>query len=259
MSESEKTGKWLYVDLPVTDYVEAWEFQKELAAARADGRIDRNIVLALEHPGVFTIGRRGGRQSLKVTDEFLKEAGAPVIEVERGGDITYHGPGQIVIYPIVNLEAAKLQIGEFITMLEEVMLKTAAAWGVTAERNSLNRGVWVGNNKMGSIGICVRRGVSFHGLSLNVNLSLDPFEWIRPCGLRGIGMTSLERELARKLPMDEVRKTIMRGIEEVFQVELIQTDLSELKSLFESADEPNPDAAGRDDAPPYSQSKGAGK
>ncbi len=243
MSKSGRTREWLYLDLPVTDYIEAWGLQKKLAAARADKRIDRDIVMALEHPSVFTIGRRGGRQNLKVADEFLKEAGASVVEVERGGDITYHGPGQIVVYPIVNLEVAGLQIGRFMTLLEEVMLKTAAAWGVAAERNDLNRGVWVGNNKMGSIGICVRRGISFHGLALNVNLSLEPFEWINPCGLRGIGMTSLERELSRKIPLDEVRRTVMRSIEEVFHVQLIRASLSELKSLFESADEIDLNAA----------------
>ena len=245
--------------MPITDYAETRKLQMDLVAAKTEGRIEDDIVLSLEHPRVFTLGRRGGRENLSVSEDFLKRERIPVIEVERGGDITYHGPGQLVIYPIVDLKAAGLQVGEFITLLEEVMLKTAAAWGVTAERNSLNRGVWVGNNKMGSIGICVRRGISFHGLALNVNISLEPFEWIRPCGLRGIGITSLERELSRELPMDEARKVIMRSIEEVFRVELVQTGLPELKARYETANELSLNAAGRDNAPPYSRLKGAGK
>jgi lipoate-protein ligase B len=216
--------------LPVTDYMDARRLQKELVAARIDKTIDDDIVISLEHPPVFTIGRRRGRENLTVSEEFLKAQGIPVIDVERGGNITFHAPGQLVVYPIIRLENAGLKIDQYITRLEEVMIQTAAAYGVRATRNSLNRGAWVGNNKLGSIGICVRRGIAFHGLALNVNLELEPFGWINPCGLHGIGVTSIERELSRHLPMDEVRSTMKRTMENAFKVMLVEASLSDLQS-----------------------------
>jgi lipoate-protein ligase B len=111
------------------------------------------------------------------------------------------------------------------------MIRTAAEWGIEAVRNPLNRGVWVGNNKLGSIGIAIRRGISFHGMAFNVNLSLEPFGWINPCGLQNIRMTSMERELSYKLSMDEVRDSIKHHVENVFSVELVKSDLTQILSL----------------------------
>jgi len=230
MPNNQFTKRWLYVDLPATDYTDAWRLQKELVAARIDKTIDHDIVISLEHPPVFTIGRRGGRENLTVSEEFLEAKGIPVIDVERGGNITFHAPGQLIVYPIIRLENAGLKIDQYITRLEEVMIQTAAAYGVRAATNSLNRGVWVGNNKLGSIGICVRRGIAFHGLALNVNLELDPFGWINPCGLHGIGVTSIKLELSRHLPMDEVRSTMKRTMENAFKVMLVEASLSDLRS-----------------------------
>jgi lipoate-protein ligase B len=227
--EGTASAEWLLVELPVADYVEVWKLQQDLVAAKAEKIIEDDVVLCLEHPRVFTIGRRGGRENLRVSDDFLEREGVPVIEVERGGDITYHGPGQLVLYPIVHLDRARLDIGEFISSLEEVMLDTSAALGVSAERNSLNRGIWVGKNKVGNIGICVRRGIAFHGLSLNVNVALEPFGWINPCGLYGISATSFERELSRTISMDLARETIERSVEKIFEVNLVKTSLIELR------------------------------
>ena len=229
MSRDAAFPKWLLVEPPTMDYAEARELQLDLVAAKAEKAIEDDVVLCLEHPRIFTIGRRGGRENLKVSDEFLEREGVPVIDVERGGDITYHGPGQLIVYPIVHLERAGLDVGGFITHLEETMLGAASALGVTAERNSLNRGIWVGANKLGNLGICVRRGIAFHGLSLNVNVSLEPFGWINPCGLEGIAVTSIEKELAREIPMDRAREAMRRSIESVFEVELIEISLAELR------------------------------
>lgn len=233
MSNIEYKKKWLHVELPETRYVEAWNLQKDLVQARAGGKIGHDVVLSLEHPRVFTVGRRGGRENLTVSEDFLKQEGIPIVEVERGGDITYHGPGQLVVYPIINLENAGLKIDQYMSRLESVMLKTAAEWGVNANRNSLNRGIWVGDKKLGSIGIAVRRGITFHGLALNVNVSLEPFDWINPCGLHGIGMTSLEQDLRKTLPIDGVRETMMRNIEAVFGIQLVKTALRELRRQIE--------------------------
>jgi lipoate-protein ligase B len=223
---------WLCADYPVLDYREAWDLQLGLVAARKAGRVP-DIFLLVEHAAVFTLGRRGGRENLTVPEGFLEERGIPLLHVERGGDITFHGPGQLVGYPIIDLHAAALGVTEYVEYLEEVMILTAAHCGVSAGRNRLNRGIWVGNSKLGSIGIAIRRGIAFHGFAFNVNLSLEPFTWINPCGLQGIGVTSLERELSRKLPMIEVREQLKHNIEVVFGVDLVSTDTANLQPVLQ--------------------------
>jgi lipoate-protein ligase B len=223
---------WLCVDLPMVDYADAWRLQVELVAARHAAVLDTDIIMLLEHPPVFTLGRRGGRENLTVAETFLQQSGVPIFHVERGGNITFHGPGQLVGYGIIDLHAARLTVTEYVTSLEEVMIRTAAHWGVIAERNPVNRGVWVNNSKLGSIGIAVRRGITFHGFAFNVNISLEPFSWINPCGLKGVGVTSLARELARTLPTREVRELLKRNIESIFQAKLVATELAEVEAML---------------------------
>ena len=221
--------KWLCIELPATEYKEAWHLQSHLVDAKYNKILHENVVLLLEHPPVFTLGRRGGLNNLSVSENFLKKAVIPVIQVERGGNITFHGPGQLVMYPIINLQAAKLSVVHYVENLEEVMIRTAADWGITAVRNPINRGVWVGNKKLGSIGIAIRRGICFHGMAFNVNISLKPFEWINPCGLQDTGITSMEHELSRKVSMKRVRERVKHHLEAVFGVSLIMTGLEKLK------------------------------
>lgn len=207
------------------------DVQTALVEARKKGLMERNIALVLEHEPVLTLGRRGITDSLLVTPEFLRRAGVPVVHVERGGDVTYHGPGQLVIYPIVDLVESRIKVVEFVEKLEEVMILTASDLGVKAVRNPRNRGVWVGDRKLGSVGIAVRRGISFHGLALNVNMDLTPFEWINPCGLQGLHMTSLAVEGARDSSPDSVRHVLQRSMEEVFGMSLEETPVSVLEGL----------------------------
>ena len=221
--------RWLGIELPTMQYREAWNLQSRLVAARKDKVIDTDVILLLEHLPVFTLGRRGGLNNLTVSEEFLKKAAIPVIQVERGGSITFHGPGQLIIYPIIDLRAARLAVGDYVENLEEVMIRTAQDWGIKAERNLTNRGIWVGNKKLGSIGIAIRRGVSFHGLAFNVNISLKPFGWINPCGLQDTRMTSMKRELSRRVSMNQVRETVKRHFKAVFGVDLVMITLKELK------------------------------
>jgi lipoate-protein ligase B len=221
--------KWLCIELPVTEYREAWQLQSNLVAARKDKIVNDNIVLLLEHPPVFTIGRRGGLNNLSVSANFLEKAGIPVVQVERGGNITFHGPGQLVMYPIIDLQAAKLGVVDYVEKLEEVMIRAAADWGIKADRNPINRGVWVGNNKLGSIGIAIRRGICFHGMAFNVNISLKPFGWINPCGLDNMGVTSMEREISRKVSMNQVRENIKLHLKSVFEIGLVMTSLQKMK------------------------------
>ena len=227
--ETNLSGKkWFCVELPVSEYREVWDLQHRLVAERKDRIIDKDVVLFLEHPPVFTLGRRGGLDNLTVSEGFLKRTGISVFHVERGGDITYHGPGQLVVYPIVDLREEGLKVLDFVTALEEVMIRSAADWNVVAERNPMNRGVWVANKKLGSIGITIRRGISFHGIAFNVNVALEPFGWINPCGLKGISITSMEHELSYQVPMRQIRETVKRHMAVVFGVKLEMINLPEL-------------------------------
>jgi lipoate-protein ligase B len=231
MMPIEITSKkaWLSIDMPETDYNEAWQFQSRIVQCRKNGVLETDLVLMLEHPSVFTLGRRGGKENLMVSESFLQKTGIPIVHVERGGNITYHGPGQLVSYPIIHLHAAKLSITDYVNRLEEVMIRTAAHWGVQAARSPVNHGVWVGNRKLGSIGIAVRGGISFHGFAFNVNVSLEPFRWINPCGLQGIEMTSLAQELFQRLPLPAVRQVVKQHIEDIFQIDLKPMALADLK------------------------------
>jgi lipoate-protein ligase B len=216
-------------------YGEAWNLQGRLVAAKKDKTIDANVILFLEHPPVFTLGNRGGLNNLTVSESFLEKAGIPVIQVERGGDITFHGPGQLVVYPIIDLLGARLTVVDYIENLEQVMIRAAADWGINAVRHPMNRGVWVGNKKLGSVGIAIRRGIAFHGMALNVNLSLRPFGWINPCGLQDTRMTSMEQELSRKVLMNQVRQSVKYHLKAVFGVDLVMTGLWELQGHLKNS------------------------
>lgn len=224
---------WICLDLPVVQYDHALNLQRELAAARKDKRIRSDIVLVLEHPSVFTLGRSGGIEDLKVSKSFLETSNISIVQVERGGSITFHGPGQLVVYPIIDLNKACLDVITYVERLEDVMIRVAGDWKINAEPNSLNRGIWVGQNKLGSIGIAVQRNVCFHGFALNVNISLKPFNWIHPCGLKDVGVTTMALESSKQLSMNQVRAAVKRHIEAVFGVNLVMASLSEIQaSLF---------------------------
>jgi lipoate-protein ligase B len=220
------------VKLPRTDYEEARHLQLALVNARGRNVLGKDVILLLEHPPVFTLGRRGGIENLTVSKSLLAEQGIPIVQVERGGNITYHGPGQLVAYLIFNLNRIKMGITDLVTQMEAVMIKTAADFGVQANRNPKNRGIWVGNSKLGSVGIAVRRGISFHGFAFNVRPSLKHFDWINPCGLTGVGVTSLEKELGRRLPMDRVRQVLYHYIQTLFDLQMERITPKELESLL---------------------------
>ncbi len=226
-----QTGPWLSAGLGLAPYGPVHDLQTALVEARRTGALRRNVVLFLEHEPVFTLGRRGGRDHLRVTTGFLERAGVPLVHVERGGDVTYHGPGQLVAYPIVHLPSARLEVVTFVDRLEEVMIRTARDMGVEAVRSPRNRGVWVGGRKLGSVGIAVRRDVSFHGLALNVNPDLTPFQWIHPCGLQGVAMTSLALEGAGETSRDVVGPMLRRRLAEVFGTVLEETPLPALEEI----------------------------
>jgi lipoate-protein ligase B len=206
------------------EYSAALDLQHHLVSARQRLAIESDIVLILEHPPVYTLGRRGGIENLKVSKGFLNRLKIPVIQAERGGDITFHGPGQLVVYPIVDLAGGGLKIVDYVTGLEEIMLRTVSDWEIFAERSSINRGIWIADKKLGSVGISVKRGISFHGCALNVSVSLKPFQWIHPCGLVDVGVTSMAQELSKTLSMKPVREAMKHHLESVFGFKLVKIE-----------------------------------
>ena len=227
--------EWLAIDLPQMAYGQAQILQEQCVAAKADRRLRQDLMFLLEHPAVFTLGRNGGRENLMVSDAFLEEAGVSVMPSERGGNITYHGPGQIVGYPVIDLQRARMGVGEYVGALEDLMLAVAKEWDVVADRDSRNRGVWVAGAKAGSIGLCLRHGMAFHGFALNVNNDLTPFQWINPCGLAGVHMTSLRQVSGRVIPMDELRQTVWQKVAQVFNVTLQPVAAGELNAILADA------------------------
>jgi len=229
VTRTSQPGPCFAVNLGMVEYTHAWQIQSELVAAKINGTLGRDVILFVEHPPVFTLGRRGGRDYLQVDESFLNRAKIPIVQAERGGYITYHGPGQLVVYPIIDLETRRLGVPDFVTALEEIMLQSVNAWGLRAHRNSANAGIWMGSHKIGSIGIALRKGISFHGLALNVNVDLTPFSWIQPCGLKGVSMTSVRQELSREIQMPAAVQTVRRYFNSVLGFELHDISYSELK------------------------------
>lgn len=213
-------------------FTQTHKLQLEILETRIAGHIQKDVVLFLEHPPVFTMGRRGGQENLKVSPSFLADSGIRLHHIERGGDITFHGPGQLVLYPVMNLKTTGIGVLGFVEKLEEAMIRTAADWGITATRDPRNHGVWVNNKKMGSIGIAVRRGIAFHGMALNVDLSLEPFSWINPCGLEGIGVTTMNLEGKKPATVNGVKTVLKKHFEDVFSITFHDITINHLKTMM---------------------------
>jgi lipoyl(octanoyl) transferase len=201
-------------------YENGMALQQKLVELRQRDAIDDQLLL-LEHPPVITLGRGGKRDNLLASDDALQAHGVRFFETTRGGDITYHGPGQIVGYPILHLGEGNRDVRRYVTNLEEVLIRTIAEYGITATRVDGRRGIWVGNDKIAAIGVRIARWVTSHGWALNVSTNLEHFRLITPCGLQGTGVTSIERELGRSVPVDEVRDVLATKFAEVFQRELV--------------------------------------
>ena len=191
-------------------YSEALALQRALVADRQAGRIDDTLLL-VEHPAVLTLGARGdgGRGHILVSDQELAARGIEVFEAGRGGDITYHGPGQIVGYPIIDLTPDRQDVHRYVRDLEDVLIRTAAGLGIDAGRVQGLTGVWVGGEKLAAIGVRISRWVTSHGFALNVSTDLDHFGLIVPCGITDRGVTSLERLLARPVEREAVEALLV--------------------------------------------------
>ena len=224
----------LLKDLSVKDYKDTWEYQTELLQEIVDVKIDnrrnenknptKNYFLFVEHPHVYTLGKSGDLSNLLLNERQLAEKEATFYKINRGGDITYHGPGQIVGYPILDLENFFTDIHKYLRFLEEAIILTIAEYGIKAERSEGETGVWldVGTpfaRKICAMGIRSSRWVTMHGFALNANVNLGYFDNIIPCGIKGKAVTSMEAELNRKVDIEEVKAKILKHFKVLFEVE----------------------------------------
>ncbi len=210
------TQRLAVVDLGLVPYQEACDLQRRMAARRAADEIGDTLLL-LEHPHTYTFGSSGKREHLLVPEAELREQGVAVLDVDRGGDVTYHGPGQIVGYPILRLRDYGINVVPYLRCLEEVLIRVAAGYGLAATRQRGYTGVWVGDAKLAAIGTKVdRNGITRHGFALNVSTDLRRFEAIVPCGIRDKGVCSLESLLRRPIALAEALERTAHAFEDVF-------------------------------------------
>jgi len=203
------------VDLGLIDYGKAWDLQHRLWERRVKGELP-DLLLFLEHPHVITLGRRGNRTHLMTSPEALEALNVPVFHVERGGDVTYHGPGQMVVYPIFDLKEYGYRLLHFVEQLEEVIIRSLKDFGIDGGRDPLNRGVWVDKKKIASVGVAIKRWVSFHGIALNYETDLKYFDLMNPCGLEGIKMTSMAKILGKGISREKLLEKMYFHFRELF-------------------------------------------
>ncbi len=219
-------------DLGTMPYQPAWEFQEQLLqqnlALKAAGQSDetRHSLLLVEHPTVYTLGKSGLMEHVLIDDATRIEKGIEFFKTNRGGDITFHGPGQLVGYPILDLEKIYTDIGKYLRGLEQVIIGTLSHFGIQGERSPGETGVWLDPSQPGrerkicAMGVRCSRWITMHGFALNVNTDLSYFDMIIPCGIRQKSVTSLEKELGEKVDMDLVKKLLVREFEQVFNLEI---------------------------------------
>ena len=232
-------NKYLIIqDLGLKDYKETWDYQEEIFKGIIDLKIKNrrektniqtpNYFLLVEHPHVYTLGKSGDLSNLLISEDKLAEIGATYYKINRGGDITYHGPGQIVGYPIIDLDNFFTDIHKYLRFLEEMVIRTLSEYGLKAERSKGETGVWldVGTpfaRKICALGVRASRWVTMHGFALNVNSNLGYFDHMIPCGIRGKAVTSLNVELGKlEVPMDEVKGKLLKHFAELFEAELVE-------------------------------------
>ncbi len=228
-------SKTFFEDLKTLEYKKAWEYQEEIfnniiekklynREHENDPKTIDNKLLFVEHPHVYTLGKSGQQNNLLINDDFLKRINATYYQSNRGGDITYHGPGQIVGYPIFDLEQLGLTVKQYIHQLEEAIINCIADYGITGERLDGATGVWLDKDTPGkarkicAIGVKASRHVSMHGFALNVNTDLNYFNHINPCGFVDKGVTSMEKELGQKQDFEEVKANLLGHIFKVFKL-----------------------------------------
>ncbi len=219
-SKNNKAGKrGIWVDLPISDYAKIFHLQ-EMIHQKRQQEIIPDVVLLLEHAPCITLGRSGGYDNLLAENSVLQQHGITVHETSRGGNITYHGPGQLVCYPILALAGEERDLHAYARKMEEVMIRTVGAFGIKASRRAGFPGVWTGESKIGAIGVAVDKWVTMHGMSLNVCPDLNHFSFIVPCGIATNGVTSMEKLMGQSMDINRVRHEMRNQFCEIFQISM---------------------------------------
>ncbi len=223
--------KVLFQDLGIIEYKQAWDYQEERFNKVMQGKLTKNLqpnyLLFCEHPHVFTLGKSGEEENFLINRDFLKQINATYFQTNRGGDITYHGPGQLVGYPILDLEQFGVALKDYIFKLEEAIILTLAEYGIQGNHYKGATGVWLDTDvphktrKICAIGVKASRFVTMHGFALNVNTNLNYFTYINPCGFTDKGVTSMEKELGYTIPFDDIKEKAKKNISKVFGMELV--------------------------------------
>ena len=203
------------LELGLTEYQDAYKLQRTLQHQRVEGKIS-DVLLLLEHPPTITVGKSGSLDNVLVSREQLVKQGISLFFIDRGGDVTYHGPGQLVGYPIVDLRQREKDLHCYVRNLEEVILRTLNDFSIDGERDESHPGVWVNGEEIASIGLSVRKWVSMHGFALNINVDLQRFSLINPCGFSDRGATSMSKILGTDVPIEEVTKSLISHFCDVF-------------------------------------------
>lgn len=231
-------------DLGVIAYAACWEMQKELFERLLAAKRDKSIkaeqyLLLCEHPAVYTLGKSGDEGNMLVAEDFLKSKGASFYQIDRGGDVTFHGPGQLVGYPILDLERESMGLREYIHSLEEAVIATIAEYGISGTRVEGAAGVWLTDRgslrKIAAIGVRSSRYVTMHGFALNVNTDLGWFDLINPCGFSDRGVTSIEKETGVKADMDAVKRSLTEHFREIINIKIKIEDYAYRKTLGDQA------------------------
>jgi lipoate-protein ligase B len=202
------------------DYMQSYNLQTELLNQRINGEIEDTLLL-LEHPPVVTIGKSGKLENVLTTEMQFAEKGISVFFMDRGGDVTYHGPGQLVGYPILDIGGRGRDLHQYVHNLEEVLIRTLGDFGINAFRDNTHPGVWVGNGEIAAIGLKVKKWVSMHGFALNINTDLEPFSLINPCGFADRSATSMSYILSQKLSMATVTERLIAHFAEIFNAQVV--------------------------------------
>lgn len=223
--------KIILTDIGTTEYAFAWELQKVLHQERIAGNTP-DMILFTEHYNTYTVGKSGGENHLLATENELAQGHVAVFKTDRGGDITYHGPGQIVCYPIIDLSNYYRDVHRYLRDLEEVVKRTLGHYEIEAHREPEYTGVWVGSEKICAIGVKVSRWVTMHGFAFNVNTDLSYFGRIIPCGIFHKGVTSLAELLGRAIDVSEVKKVIAEKFADVFQTEIESVDIEQFADQY---------------------------
>jgi lipoate-protein ligase B len=223
--------KTYQLDLGIMSYEPVLILQRNIVYAKIDRPLP-DMLIVVEHQSTYTVGRGISRENTSFDEHFVRSKGAEVFYIERGGDVTWHGPGQVVFYPIFNLKDQNLDLKEFLSLLEEAIIVTLKEFDIEGGHRQGMRGVWVGDQKIASIGLAVKKWISYHGIALNVSPDMSFFKWIIPCGLNDIKMVSMQDLLKNTVYISHVKRILINSIAEIFKLSLSPIRFDEAKTIY---------------------------